>query len=337
MQKIDRTIIETKDFNERSEFADEVKKWFFRNIRPVTKAHLLTDEQRRSYEEQWDNTSRILEIGVESIAKFNHKKILGEAVWRWAKGYMSAQHGKVSNEKTLVYTQHDNQIPFIAEEDVIYWYMMMQSGFFGRVASYETSKENLERMLNGFIELNSYAAKTFHEVPTIMPRFNNHNRLLLKVIQKLDKPTNCCPSGHIANAFYFLSAAEEFLPSNLEMKKSLEYSVKRMMNSVLYTKQHGLVDVFWGMVLAKDIIEKKFNRKFNDLGGSYLNMKRENPEINYDFLYGGYHEAQAILKDKRDFTKSVEYFFKIHGYPLITPEEVTENTYFDLAHKTIIN
>lgn len=227
---------------------------------------LSDKDNRMAYRNQIPEASRNVEISVEGLVRLLIREpiklaYLLRVVKHWHSHYFGAQKKTLDQMRYFVYTEKDHQIPFVPEEDIMYAYMFPQIFFvIGEISKFISNRE-MKEYAKGFTELNVLANKTFLQRPTLMPRFLEHQRLSLKVVQNIDHPLNCCPSLHIAYSIMLDNISEKMVrkyPEFADKFSTIRYSTKRMCNSVLYVKQHSLLDIAFGILCSKIIYEKHF-------------------------------------------------------------------------------
>ncbi|MBF0120457.1 MAG: hypothetical protein HQK79_16600 [Desulfobacterales bacterium] len=364
-QKPSRENVETKPFESPSHFS--------LCLRAILKPIILSfsdKKYREDYATQFDLASRNVEITIETLMKlflFHPVKnaFVLNTVGNWLHTYFKVQFETKNFEKYYVYTQHDNQIPFYPEEDIMYTYMISQISYVANeLAKIFTAKE-MNYLASCFVELNNFATYTHNKYQTLMPRFANHNRLTLKVIQHIDKPYNCCPSLHIAYTLLLDNVIEKFFYTNTHKQskkktqtfESIRYSSIRMFNSVLYTKQHSILDVAFGMLCSHIVFEKKYKQKFNNLIYIFDDLKKDNPYINYEVIKEIYVEGMELYEKKISFYKqSHEYtnfehlslegisfretvgdYLIQYGYPKLPIWHIiNEGVYFDTVKRNLV-
>src|SRR3989344_4401917 len=292
------------------------------------------------YREQFNEASRSIEIIVDNILNFNikHTPILLYCITNGLISYHGTQSKIKTKKKFLVYTQYDHKIPFVPEEDVMYTYLLSQLAYIGKQASEVLSKKEIKQLTDCVIDLNNSAKEIFLDVPTTMPRFYNHNRINLKAIQLLDKQVNCCPSLHIGFSLLFDNISEKILNGKIEDNsffESIRYSTKRMFNSVANVKQHSIIDIAGGTLLAKIIFERNFEEDFNDLTSEYPEMQKINHHFNYNILNEMYNEILDLYYYTKDFSKTFLFYLKDKGYPEMFPEDKINNCYFNTITRKI--
>ena len=172
-----------------------------------------------------------------------------------------------------------------------------------------------------------------------MPRFFDHKRLILKVIQNYDEPLNCLPSFHIVHAFFIENLAEKILSLHSKKRRVfdlIEFLPLKILNSVLYTKQHSIVDVSFGILCTKIFFEKKFQKECNTFISEFDSMKPQNMLIKYDEIEKVYNEVLDIYRKKNNFLETVKTYLEEKEFIKIKPGENIENCYFDTFSKKII-
>jgi len=325
---LDRAV-ETEEFHRKSLIINSTNWALKKGI-----VSFCDERNKQEYSKQLDVAAQNVGLLVDNLLNFNimHLPVLGSGIMGWAKNYFHSQNSCKDKEKYLVYTNLDNKIPFIPEEDVMYTYMIAQLAYIGRKMSEHLPVRDMKKLVDSFIDISALGTEAFDVAPTIMPRFHNHNRINLKVIQALDKPLTCCPSLHIAYSLLLDNVAENLLKDKLEPEvlNSIRYSSKRMFNSVLYTKQHSLIDIAFGTLSSKISFENNFDKEFNDFTEFYAELQGENPHVNYGKLYDMYLEALYNYEENLDFGDAVLNYFEDHDFPRVRPGVSIDHCWFDM-------
>lgn len=293
----------------------------------------FTDKEfKEPYLKQFPTAAKNFSICLEGLLKLavcHPIKMIPflEGINNWGTTYFEAQRQALNSECYLVYTPIDHKIPFIEEKDVMYIYMIAQLSYIvGEVADI-LPYQDMKTAVNSFIELNRIGSETYNSCPTVMPRYTNHNRFLLKIVQQIDRPLNCCPSLHIAYSILLYNIGKQVvnLPRrNPKAWQSVETTAIEMFNSVLYTKQHSITDVAMGMQAANMAFEKYYpGLKFDNLLDLFPRMQRDNPCIPYDEIKR-IHDEVGDLKtgNHQTLARVVENYLKKNNYPLINQKDI---------------
>jgi len=324
-----RKIQDTRSFKKRSAFSRAIGK-------VLTYGYGLYVKDRE-LQKQAPEAARNMEILFERVCKFgaeHPKKLLSVlgTVNHWWNHYYNAQEKTKSDEHYLIYTQDDHAIPFRPEEDILYSYLPAQIALMAHAVARLTDDKQFAYVLRSFVQINIDASHIYNRCQTRMPRFKNHNRVSLSVVQYIDAPTNCCPSLHIAYSTLIYNVAQRVvqLPKkDPEAWESVQTSTEGMVNSVLYTKQHSLADIAIGILLAQTIFERRFNNlPFNNLMHLFPSMAANNPEIPYGRIRENYEHAIDIRKRQNGaLDELVETYLKDKGFPKIPAK--TGNCYYN--------
>jgi len=300
---------------------------------------------RESYKGQINDVSNIVGSSLENLLRmsFSHpiKSVyFFKSFFNWISGYFNAQVSARGKEKFFVYTQFDKDIPFIPEEDIKYVSIYPVIPYIIKELSDVLSTTEIRYTINSFMELNKMGIDVFNKYPSIMPRFFNHNRLILKFIQDYDEPLNCLSSFHIAHALFIENIFENFFSSYFkkgEIFDLVEPLPINILNSVLYTKQHSIVDVSFGILCTKIFFEKKFQKECNTFISKFDSIKSQNPLIKYDEIEKVYNEILEMYRKKNDFSDTVKSYLEEKEFVKLNPGENIENCYFDTLSKKIVS
>jgi len=335
---VDARKVETAEFLRSSPFS----RW----LRRLLKALIIPRSDPANtdaYLEQFDEASRNVEIAAEGLGGLikNHPLkflLVLKAVGDWQRRYFGSQKDLADKPRYLVYTQLDNKIPFVPQEDILYTYMISQIAYVANELAGVVSARQMKYITECFIALNDIGVEAFYKHPTTMPRFRDHQRLSLKVIQHLDEPLNCCPSLHIAYSL-LLDGIAEFVIKPLRNRrdafKSIRFSTIGMFNSVLYTKQHSILDVAFGMLCARIVFEERFDMPFNDFVSVFPSLEDDHP-IPYDDIVRIYEEALAIRTSVDNLAEILGIYLEKHGFVTVEPGEEPGICYFDLEKREIV-
>ncbi|HII71975.1 TPA: hypothetical protein HA265_04440 [Candidatus Woesearchaeota archaeon] len=327
-------IVDTAEFR-RSSILSRGINWILKH----TILPQFPKEHMDSYLRQWEPSSRNVEIALEGLLKLarrpRHCWAVLSTLKDWGDNYFPNADER---PRYLINTQHDEKIPFRGEADIMYVYMIAQIGYVANGLAENTTIEEMRTVAQGFKEMNRTGGKAFSEHPSVMPRVTEHDRLSLRAAQKLDKPYNACPSLHIAYSIYMDNVAGRYLKDR-DMLDSIRKSAKAMLNSVLYVKQHSILDVAFGIMCARIVYEKTYGEGFNDFTEVFDELREEHPTIDYDEISSVYREIEEIrekMQDKTDLAGMMGTYLKRHGYKKIRPEEDVNNAYFDTERREII-
>ncbi len=332
------TRVETAEFRRASFFST----WLRRRLKAVIIPR-ADAENREAYLAQFDDASRNVEIAIEGLGRLirHHPQksvYVLRGIGHWLRQYFGAQRRAINKPRYLVYTQLDKPIPFVPAEDILYTYMIAQIAYVTSELAGIVSARQMGHIARGFIKMNSIGVQAFDRYPTLMPRFLDHDRLSLKVVQRLDKPLNCCPSLHIAYSL-FLDGVGVLLfkpqATKREVFESVRFSTIGMFNSVLYSKQHSILDVAFGMLCARLVFEQWFDQPFDDFVSAFPSMARDHP-IPYEEIAGIYEEACAIQKRGGSLAETLGTYLRAHGYQRVEPDEEIGLSYFDTVRKRIV-
>jgi|GEM_PF-1877513 len=305
----------------------------------------LSDPAKRAaYSGQFAEASRNVEIVVEklfalAIGKPGIAWMTGGVIVDWLFSYHGAQRTSLDQARYVVYTEYDHRIPFFPGEDTMYSYMISQAVFFAHALSGIVTHAQFTNIVAVFCEANRLGSEIYNNEQTIMPRFTVHDRLSLSAVQMLDKPLNCCPSLHIAYSLLIDNFASIYIQSvhgKEKLFESLRYSTLRMFNSVLYTKQHALVDVAFGMLCAKKAFETKFDRPFDDLSAHFPALSRKNPEIDYERILAIYLDISHSDKAGTGYLQTVREYFAACGFIKVPADTDVNRIYFETSKRNLV-
>ncbi len=307
-----------------------------RRVLRLTVLPLFGTAHRADYEAQFDEASRNAEIAVEGLGRLVNRHTLlvapvVGALAHWTRHYHFTQRRVADQPRYLVYTDLDVGIPFRPEADTLYAYMVTQVAHLATEMAEVLPRRELRAAIRAFPEMNAVASEAFRRLPTVMPRFTDHARLSLRVVQALDRPLNCCPSLHIAYSLMIDDLAQTAFGGRDDKAEILE-TVQRvtvgMVDSVLYTKQHAILDVAFGMLCARIVHDRLFGRPFGD-PLAVLDFAPPDDAIPRDAIAALYEEASWWHARAGDLAGALGGFLRHHGFPRVGPEDELADCHVD--------
>lgn len=166
--------------------------------------------------------------------------------------YMITNHFPLSEPQLLPMTWFDQAIPLIPHT---IWIYLSEYPFFLLVYASIRDFDNANKYLYSFITLTIFSAIIFEIWPTTYPRdayplpenLDWLTNFAFTTMRNADQPNNCCPSLHVSgvylSVFIFLDDQRKKLPFFLTWGTLIALST-------LTTKQHYLIDVVTGFLLA---------------------------------------------------------------------------------------
>lgn len=307
------------------------KSWIRHPLKPLLfpLAYVLSDGLK-SCREQYAEVSRNLEVVLESLGEmaFSHpnkliKSIsLAEPIKDWMTNYPRLQEEGRKKEQYLIYTSEDHKIPFKPEYDTIYLYALSQIIVLINQASKNMDLGQLRKIAKTACRLNQEGMQVFRKLPARMHRGFDHERISLRAVQKLDGPLNCCPSLHIGYAVLLNNLAEKVMQTpkhNLKLWKDTEKVTKKTIDSVLYVKQHAIVDISCGILAAEIAFRSNYpNYTFNNFSGTLAELKNEKNDVPYDLILELYIRVKKHFLKTGSLELAVEKLFLEEKYPLIS-------------------
>lgn len=166
--------------------------------------------------------------------------------------YVTSNHFHFFPPQYLPMTHWDRSIPLIP--DTLWIYI---SEYFLFAAVYIVSKdyENLNKYLYSFFFMQVLAVTIFWAWPTTYPRDDFPiptdtfwlTKIVFESLRQTDTPANCCPSLHVSSVFL-----SSFVYLDEQRKKFPLFFIWAFLVglSTLTTKQHYIIDVASGLVMA---------------------------------------------------------------------------------------
>jgi hypothetical protein len=283
---------------------------------------------------QFTEASRNVEIaakGLINIATSHPIKVLPilGTIGNYLTTYFGAQKKGQGEKQWLIYTSEDDQIPFKPEWDTFYSYMVSQITTLTYEVVDMSKFKDVRKISALFRDLNHLGERMFNSMPTRMVRITDHERLSLHAVQALDAPLNCCPSLHIGYSVTIDNLCEHVLDlpnKKPDVWKNVRAASTGMFNSVLYTKQHSMIDVAFGILAAKIVLRKHYPHiPFNNFG-EHLPPATDIPYKRIGELYYGaneiYGEELTKKSDLDPLVRTAKRVFAQEKYPLVNADDV---------------
>ena len=193
-------------------------------------------------------------ISLPMWVSLRTKYILGAVAFAFAALiYSLANHYPIFPIQELPMTWVDQMIPFIP---TTVWIYISEYIYFGAIYISSQNVKNLNRYLYAFLALQLISVFIFFIWPTTFPRSLYPLNLgemdyltyeLFSYLRTVDAPTNCCPSLHVSSvylsSFVFLEDQEKKFPYFFCWGTAIALST-------LTTKQHYIIDVVTGLLMA---------------------------------------------------------------------------------------
>ncbi len=196
--------------------------------------------------------------------------------------YFRAQRQTKNRVKHFVDNAGEDAIPYNGKYDFYYLGVFIK---FVQVLRMAPGK-----YIHLFSKASLLAEEVFLKYPTTVKRTAGV-RSGVKLIQKIDKSLNCCPSLHVAYAVLLFNIANTF--KDKKFVRKLQTFTVNVLSSILYLKQHAMIDISTGILCAKIAWE---DTGFNDLT-SVLKSKH----IDYGQVKGNYFKALKMYEEKGNF------------------------------------
>jgi len=330
--------IDTEEFRRSTAFSRLLRWSLRRTLLPRFDA-----AKREAYDAQFDDASRNVEITVSGLGRLLNRHAIKSAfilggLGSWASNYFGAQRDTVDQDRYLVYTEQDVGIPFQPDYDLLYSYIISHIAHVANAMLDSLPLGEVRLFCGCFNALNRMGAEAFHAHPTVMPRLHDHDRLGLRVIQALDRPLNCCPSLHIAYSLLLYNAiSSQVMPhcDDPEVLESTRYVTAGMFNSVLYTKQHSILDVAFGMAAAKMVYEETYEAPFHDFSEELAILQRDHP-IPYDEAVEIYHQVGQLVEHHGGMAGALGVYLQQAGYQVVAPGDDINGWHFDTRTRKIV-
>lgn len=254
---------------------------------------------------------------------------VAQAVWKFQESYFSIQ--KQSSAPYFAYSEHDQQIPFRPEESANYNELFTLLLVMIKEGIERHPRRELQPIVNCFSTANQLAQEVYRTSQTIMPRFTVHQQLGLHFVQWVDLPMNCCPSLHVAFSSLMYNLREDLIPT--EQQAKAKTTLEKMAASVLYTKQHALIDVAFGFLCAKIAHERRLGCLEQEILNNQACLQEKDPLIPYGVINEIYSWGKEEHLHGKSLAQIVGEYIKEKGFPKVSPETDLREVYFDTVEK----
>lgn len=261
--------------------------------------------------------------------------LMGKSVVEYWFHYFSSRSFPKDQEFYVVYTNLDQDIPFQPDGAIDYWLINSRLIPVSLKLGVETSGELFRNIRHAYVSNVKEACAAFREVPTIMPHFTGHRVRALRTAQTLLKPINCSPSLHTTTPFFVYNLGAKYIP---EKEPEMRRHVGDIISTIIKTKLHAIIDIAFGLFLAKRTIQDKLGLEFNDLEYFLTREQKEKDKIPYEQIYRIYREINALeeasaVKNNR-LPDIMKRYFQELGLPQVKREQSA--CIYDLENKVLL-
>jgi hypothetical protein len=281
-------------------------------------------------------------MNLEHVSSFvertpSHLRVAlwGKSVVEYWLQYFSHRRFPKNQEFYVVYTSMDHSIPFQPDSALYYW--LVNLDFIPTSVRLQgvTSREFFDEIRHAYVDIAREGCAAFRETPTIMPYLSHNSGHALHAAHALLKPINCSPSLHTAVPFYAYNLGANYFP---EKERELRECVGKVVSTVLKTKLHAMIDIAFGIFLARKMIADRLKLNFNDLESFFIGAQQRKDGIPYEHVYGMYHEITELQKTYQGnmsrIPKIMERYFQELGLPRVNRQR--SNCLFDLEQKVLV-
>ena len=271
----------------------------------------------------------------KTASYIKHAALLGESTMQYWLRYFSNRRFPKDQEFYVVYTSLDHSIPFQTNSALDYWLVNFRFIPTSIRLGDSATGESFNDIRRAYVDIAREGCAAFRAVPTIMPHLKGHDGYALRAAQALLRPVNCSPSLHTAVPFFAYNLVAKYFP---EKEPELRQYVGDIVSTVIKTKLHALIDVAFGMFLARKAIGDKLGSNFNDLEFFFTQVKKSQDRIPYEHIYRMYREINDLEKTTegkgKELPRIMERYFQEIGLPRVRREQ--SNCLYDLERKVLV-
>jgi hypothetical protein len=261
--------------------------------------------------------------------------LLGKSVAAYWWHYFGNRRFPGNQEFYVVYTNIDHSIPFHPDSALDYWLINLKFIPASMRLGDETSGEFFNKIRRAYVDIAREGSLAFREVPTIMPHFTEHRERALQVVQTFMKPINCCPSLHTAAPFFIYNLGLKLFPRE---EAELRRHVGDVISTVIKTKLHAIIDVAFGMFLARRIINNELGLDFHLLEDFFTQEQKTKDKIPYEYIYKIFRDICEVENTKEGkggkLPTIMERYFQEIGLPRVGREK--SNCLYDLEQNKLV-
>ncbi len=260
---------------------------------------------------------------------------VARAAWKFQEIYFSIQKQTAGTAPYFAYSESDHQIPFRPEESVNYNRLFSLLMLMIKEGIQRLPRAEFQPIVDCFSTANKLAQEVYQNYQTIMPRFTVHQQWGLHLVQWIDLPVNCCPSLHVAFSSLMYNLKESLIPRSQQAEA--KHTLERMAASVLYTKQHALIDVAFGFLCAKMAYEQHFGLLEREILNCSERLQAESPSIPYSVINEIYSWSKEEYLHGKPLVQIVGEYLQEKEFPTVSLDEDLRGIYFDTKEKILVN
>ncbi|MBM2831529.1 MAG: hypothetical protein HW414_581 [Dehalococcoidia bacterium] len=268
-------------------------------------------------------------------SRVRNTALLGKSVVNFWSHYFGNRRFPKDQEFYVVYTSLDHSIPFQPDSTLGYWLINLRLMPASARLAGPACRGSFDAIMRAYVDIAKEGAAAFREVPTIMPHLTEHVGHSLHAAQTLLRPINCCPSLHTATPFFAYNLGAHYFP---EKEPELRRHVGDIVSLVIRAKLHAMIDIAFGLFLAKRVCQGKLGLGFCDLESFFTQEQKSKDKIPYEHIYRMYHEINeletAMGGEEVSFAGVMERYFQEIGLPRVKREQ--SNCLYDLEQKALV-
>ena len=268
------------------------------------------------------------------VIAFRNTALLTVSIAEYWRRYFGNRCFPSDQEYYVVYTSLDHAIPFQPESAANYWlinFRFLPTAFrLGNILP----DERFKAIRESYQEIVKEGIAAFRQAPTIMPHFTLNDSAAARSARTLLKPVNCCPSLHTTSPLFLYNLGTEYFP---ETEPILRKHIGDIVSTVIRAKFHALIDIAFGMLLTRRVLENRLGLEFRSLETFFIEEQKGKDGVPYEHIFRMYREINELEKtlggNETSLARIMERYFHEIGLPRVRRRESA--CYYDLEKKTL--
>jgi len=268
------------------------------------------------------------------IVSVRNTALLAVSVAEYWQRYFGNRRFPANQEYYVVYTSLDQAVPFQPESASRYWLINFSFLPTALRLGNTVPDERFQAIRAAYREIVKEGVSAFRKAPTIMPHFSLSDSSAARAARTLLKPINCCPSLHTASPLFLYNLGAEYLPG---AEPALRKHIGDIVSTVIKAKFHAIIDVAFGMLLTRRILENSLGLEFRSLETFFIEEQGKQDQVPYEHIFRMYREIYELEKtmggEETTLAKIMERYFQEIGLPCVRRQ--ASACYYDLDRKTL--